>query len=144
MTKEVMVTISGLQMAGEDDDAIELVHIGEYYERGGTHYVRYDELLEDITEPVKNTIKIRSRRLEVQKKGPVTANMVFEEGKTQSSTYAVPYGSFLIETFTNSVQLRKEESLIEVCASYRLEINGAHCADCDIRVKIEPRETFRL
>lgn len=144
MTKEVMVTISGLQMAGEDDDAIEMVHIGEYYERNGTHFVLYDEMLEGITEPVKNTIKIRNRKLEVHKKGPVTADMIFEEGKTQSSTYAVPYGSFLIETLTNSVQLNREETLIEVCASYSLEINGAHCADCDIRIKIEPRETFRL
>ena len=40
--------------------------------------------------------------------------------------------------------LNKEEKLIDVCASYSLEINGAHCADCDIRIKIEPRETFRL
>ena len=144
MTKEVMVSISGLQMAGEDEDAIELVHIGEYYERNGTLYVLFDEMLEGMTEPVKNTIKIKPRCLEVHKKGPVSADMVFEEGKSQSSTYAVPYGSFLIETVTNSVQIRKEEELVEVCASYRLEINGAHCADCDIQVKIEPRKTFRL
>lgn len=144
MTKKVMVTISGFQAVADDEDHIELVHIGEYYERSGTHYVLFDELMEGLSEPVKNRIKIKDGRLEVQKKGPVSANMIFEEGKSQSTTYAVPYGSFLIEILTNSVQIQKEENLIEVSAAYSLEINGVHGADCDIRVKIEPRETFRL
>lgn len=144
MTKEVMVTISGLQMAGEDEDAIELVHIGEYYYRNGVHYILFDELLEGISIPVKNRIKIKDRCLEVRKKGPVTAHMVFEEGRSQSSTYAIPYGSFLIETYTTSVQIHEEEERLEATAAYRLDINGAHCSDCDIRVVIQPRKTFRL
>lgn len=144
MTKEVMVTISGLQMAGEDEDAIEMVHIGEYYNRNGVHYILFDELLEGLSSPVKNRIKIKDRCLEVRKKGPVTAHMVFEEGKSQSSTYAIPYGSFLIETYTTGVQLLEEEGRLEATASYRLDINGAHCSDCDIRVLVQPKETFRL
>lgn len=144
MTKEVMVTISGFQLAEEEEDAVELVHIGEYYERNGTHYILFEEVMEGLEEPVKNMIKIKERRVEVQKKGPVTYSMVFEEGRSQSSTYAVPYGSFLIETLTNSVHIRREEERIEVSASYELDINGAHCADCDIRIKVESREGFRL
>lgn len=144
MTKEVMVTISGLQMAGEEEDAIELVHIGEYYERNGTLYILFEEMMEGIQEPIKNIIKIKERCLEVQKKGPITAHMVFEEGRSESSTYAVPYGSFLVEILTNSVQIHREEEQIEVSASYGLDINGAHCADCDIRIRVESRENFRL
>lgn len=144
MTKEVMVTISGLQMAGEDEDAIEMVHIGEYYNRSGVHYILFDELLEGLAVPVKNRIKIKEGCLEVHKKGPVTAHMVFEEGKIQSSTYAIPYGSFLIETCTSSVQIQEKEERLEVTAVYRLDINGAHCSDCKIRIVVEPKETFRL
>lgn len=144
MTKDVMVTISGLQMAGEDEDAIELVHIGEYYNRNGVHYILFDELLEGLSVPVKNRIKIKDHCLEVRKQGPVTAHMIFEEGKSQSSTYAIPYGSFLIETYTVSVQIHEEEERLEATAAYRLDINGAHCSDCDIRVLVQSRETFRL
>ena len=107
MTKEVMVTISGLQMSEEDGDSIEIVHIGEYYERGGSRYVLFDELYEGIAAPVKNVIKIRENRLEMRKSGPVTVNMVFEEGKSQRGTYAVPYGSFLIEIFTTGIRLER-------------------------------------
>lgn len=144
MTKEVMVTISGLQMANEEQDTIELVHVGEYYERNGTHYLLFDELMEGIATPIKNVIKLKDRYMEVQKKGPIAAKLIFEEGKSQSSTYSVPYGSFLMSTYTTGVQIREEEEKLEAVASYRLSINGEHCADCDISVKAEPRESFRL
>lgn len=145
MTKEVMVTISGLQFADdEEQEAIELVHIGEYYERNGTHYILFDELFEGIAQTVKNVIKIKARSLEVQKRGPVTASLVFEEGRKQRSTYAVPYGSFLVEICTTGVRIHQTEDRLEATAAYALEINGQHCADCDIRVTVQSRETFRL
>ena len=45
MTKDVMVTIAGFHMAEEDEDTIEMVHIGEYYERNGTHYILYSSTI---------------------------------------------------------------------------------------------------
>lgn len=144
MTKEVMVTLSGLHMAEEDQDTLELVHVGEYYERNGTHYILFEEHLEGISQPVRNRIKIKDCYLEVQKKGPVDTSLIFEEGKTQSSTYSVPYGSFFISTYTRGVQFQMDEEKLEATASYTLSINGAHSADCHIRVKVEPKEQFRL
>lgn len=146
MTKDVMVTIAGFHMTEEieDEDAIELVHIGQYYERNGTHYILYEERMEGIREPVKNMIKAREGQMELRKSGPVTANMVFEENKTQSSTYAIPYGSFLMETATSKVGLEVTEDRLTATASYRLRINGVHCASCEIQVLVQSREAFRL
>lgn len=144
MTKDVMVTISGFHMAEDDEDTIEMVHVGQYYERNGTHYILYEERMEGIAEPIKNRIKVRERRMELQKRGPVTANMVFEEQKSQSSTYAIPYGSFLMETYTTKVEIQKEEESFLAKASYELNVNGVRCASCDIRLLVQPRKTFRL
>ena len=144
MTKDVMVTISGFHMNEEEGDTIEMVHIGEYYERNGTHYILYEERLEGIAEPVKNRIKVREQRIELQKRGPVTVNMVFEKDKRQSSTYAIPYGSFLMETCTNSVEVCAGEDRMEAKASYELNVNGVRCASCDVRVLVQSRNTFRL
>lgn len=145
MTKEVMVTITGRQtMDGEAQEPIEMVHVGEYYEKNGTHYILFDEVVEGFSGSVKNIIKIRDRYLEVQKRGVIGSNMVFEEGKRQETTYSVPYGSFLMETATSSVQLRQTEELLEAVAAYEMSLNGARCADCDIRVAVVPRESFQL
>lgn len=146
MTKDVVVTISGFHMSEEieDGDAIELVHIGQYYERNGTHYILYEERMEGIPEPVKNMIKVRDSRMELRKTGPVTANMVFEENKSQSSTYAIPYGSFLMETSTSRVGLQAEGDTLTAPAAYQLRVNGVYCASCEIRVLVQSREAFQL
>ncbi len=144
MTKEVMVTIAGFHMAENDEDTIEMVHVGEYYERNGTHYILFEERMEGISEPVKNRIKIKENKVEMQKRGPVAARMVFEAHKSQSSTYTIPYGSFLIEIYTVDVGLQVEEDRILTTASYELNVNGVHCASCNVRILAESRKTFRL
>ena len=45
MTKDVLITISGIQtIDGEVNDPIETVTPGEYYFRNGKHYILYDEV----------------------------------------------------------------------------------------------------
>lgn len=144
MTKEVMVTLSGFQMAESEEDTVELVQAGEYYMRGGTHYIVFEEIVEGSAQTIKTMLKVKDRCLEVQKRGAVVTNMIFSEGKTQSGTYSVPYGSFLISIRTARVQIREEEERLEVTAAYGLSINGVHSADCNIKVKVEPKEKFQL
>ena len=58
--------------------------------------------------------------------------------------YNIPYGSFLVGVHTKGVCLGVEEEKIEMTASYELMVNGAHCSDCDIKVTVEPRHSYRL
>ena len=49
MTKDVLITISGIQtIDGEVNDPIETVTPGEYYFRNGKHYILYDEVQEGV------------------------------------------------------------------------------------------------
>jgi len=144
MTKDVMVTIAGFHVAEEEEDTIEMVHVGEYYERGGTHYILYKEQMDGMKEPVKNLIKLREHRMEIRKRGPVRTNMVFEEQKSQSTTYVIPYGSFLMEIYTTKVQIIMEENRLRAKALYELNVNGVRCAKCDIRIQVQARESFQL
>ena len=60
MNKEVLIHVRGLQMMDADGDAepIEIVVPGQYYFRNGSHYLRYEEILEDFPEPTVNYIKM--------------------------------------------------------------------------------------
>lgn len=144
MTKDVMVTISGFHVDEEEGDTIEMVHIGEYHEREGVHYIFYEERLEGVAEPVKNRITITGQKIELQKRGPVTVSMVFEEQSHQSSTYAIPYGSFLMDTYTTKVEVKTEEDSLGATASYELNVNGVRCARCDVQIFVQSRNTFQL
>ena len=71
MQKEVLIHVRGLQMmdAQSDQEPIEIVVPGQYYFRNGFHYLRYEEILDESSEPTINYIKMSGKGLEVSKKG---------------------------------------------------------------------------
>ena len=59
MTKEVIVTICGLQNGPQTDgEPIEIMVAGEYFFKNNKHYILYEEVMEGETQPIKNRIKI--------------------------------------------------------------------------------------
>ena len=93
MDKNVLIHIRGLQMMEPTDEQepIELVVPGQYYFKNGSHYLRYEELMDETsTEPTVNYIKISSKAVEVRKKGLVNVHMVFEQGKEKHDLLFYP------------------------------------------------------
>ena len=81
MKKEVLLALKGLQFATAEEDAraLETITPAEYYKRNDSHYIIYDEVMEDFSETVKNTIKIKGSQVEVTKKGFINVHMIFEQ-----------------------------------------------------------------
>ena len=63
MDKEVLIHVRGLQTMDADgeQEPLEIVVPGQYYFRNGSHYLRYEEVMEDFAEPTVNYIKISRR-----------------------------------------------------------------------------------
>lgn len=147
MTKEVLVKISGLQFAGEEDsDAIEIITSGNYYKKNGKHYILYDEVSEGSTEVTKNVIKIWDSTMEVTKKGPASVHMMFEKDKKNVSYYYTPFGSLLVGIDAKNVSVRESEQEIAAQVKYGLEVNYEYVADCNIMVSVTSKEVrdFKL
>lgn len=147
MTKDVLVKISGLQFAGEEDnDSIEVITAGTYYEKNNKHYVLYDEVMEGSTEITKNVIKIGTDSMEVTRKGPASVHMVFEKDKKNVSYYRTPFGNLLIGIDAKSIQVDESDLDINVKVNYGLEINYEHVAECHITVDVKSKEAkdFKL
>ena len=49
MTKDVLITISGIQMIDEEDSDVEMIVRGDYYQKNGKHYILYEEMMEGFT-----------------------------------------------------------------------------------------------
>lgn len=81
MTKDVLISVSGLQMGEEKPEQIEVISKGNFYQKNGYSYVFYDEVIEGFDQRVRNMIKFKNGALHVQKKGIVNVNMAFEEEK---------------------------------------------------------------
>ena len=72
MTKEVWITVCGLQNGPDTDgEPIEMTIAGEYYYKNEKHYILYEEVMEGETNTTKNRIKIAPGMLELTKNGVV-------------------------------------------------------------------------
>lgn len=139
MTKDVLVTVRGLQMTPDGDDTIEVVTSGKYYERDGKRYLFYDEIGDDAGTIVKNIIQMDDRHVEVRKKGIVNARMNFERENKLVSLYETPYGQMELGIYTRDISVKEETDRIELKLDYVLEINNQHISDSQIAVKIQSR-----
>ena len=140
MTKEVIITIKGLQ-AGPDSDGepIEMITTGEYFYKNNKHYILYEEVMEGETITNKNRVKIASGHVELTKSGLVSVQMVFEENQKTVSHYNTPYGTLLMGIEAKTVSVQETEDEINVAITYALELNEEHAADCDIKINIRSK-----
>ena len=142
MTKEVLISISGLQFELNSEEPVEVISVGEYYKRNGKHYIIYEELLMDDNshEMTKNTIKISDNQVDIIKKGTNNVHMIFEQNKKNLTFYNTPFGDLLIGLYTTSIKQSEEEEEIVVELEYALDINSNHVSDCSITIKVTPRK----
>ena len=140
MTKEVIVTICGLQSGPDTDgEPIEMITTGEYFYKNNKHYILYEEVMEGETAPTKNRIKIAPGYMELTKRGLVSVDMLFEENKKNITHYNTPYGSLLMGIEAKKVEIAEAEDEIKVSVDYALELNEEHAADCDIKITVRSK-----
>ena len=147
MTKEVLVRISGLQMAVNDaedqgDEPIEIISAGTYFFKNGTHYLFFEEVAEGMQGVTKTQIRLAGKEtLEVMKKGISNMHMVFEKGKTNRCFYRTPLGELNLGICTSKIVVDEQEDNINIRAEYALDVNYDPLADCTIRINIKPRDS---
>lgn len=143
MNKDVLIHVRGLQMMETDDaqEPIEIVVPGQYYFRNGSHYLRYEEMLDDTAETTVNYIKMSPNGVEVRKQGQVNVHMVFEEGKKNKTFYNTPYGTLQMGISATGLELKESEDGIQMKVDYALDMNEEHVADCYLTVQAQYKDS---
>ncbi len=141
MTKDVLISIKGMQFASDDQDSLEVICGGTYYFKNNKHYVIYEEVVDETKEPTKNIAIISDKKFELKKNGVVSAHMTFEEKQKHMTYYETPVGNIIIGTNTNKVQVTESDDEINVHIKYALDINYEFATDCDIVFKISAKKS---
>ena len=145
MTKDVIVSICGLQAGPETDgEPIEMITTGEYFYKNNKHYILYEEVTEGESRPTKNRIKLAPGFMELTKSGMVSVHMLFEENQKNITHYYTPYGSLNMGIETDKINIQESEDEIKVSVEYKLEINQEFVADCDIKIVVKSKGISEL
>jgi uncharacterized beta-barrel protein YwiB (DUF1934 family) len=145
-----MIAITGLQFDSEEDEPVEVISAGKYYQKGNKHFILYDEYLSEnnfgygesipagatCADLTKNTIVLTDGIVEIIKSGANNVHMVFETGKKNVTSYHTPFGELIISTHTAKIELQESENEIIVNLTYGLDMNYSYISDCRIVIKI--------
>lgn len=138
MTKDILVSVAGIQFEIDEEEVIEVITSGNYYCKSGKHYILYEE--QDEQQGVtKNRIKIEPNRVEMKKNGAITTNMIFEEGKENITYYNTGFGTLLVQVKTSSIIFLEQEDFIYVKILYSMDVNYAHVSDCRVEIKVRAK-----
>lgn len=141
--KDIMLKITGRQMAGKDDeDLMEFVTEGKLYDKGDARYLVYDESEFSGFPGCKTTLRLKGDSIRMKRIGEGAgfgAEFVFEKGKRFSSRYQTPYGSMDMEVLTSEVVNNlSEEGYGDIRIDYQVSIGGV--AEGRNRLKIEVKQ----
>ena len=147
MTKDVLVSVSGLQtavneMENYDEEPIEVLSAGTYYFKDGKHFIFFEEMAEGIPGVTKTQIRLNGREsLEVRKKGIANVNMVFEKNKNNRCFYQTPFGQINLGIFTKEIWVEESEDNINIRADYDMDVDYEPLAKCTIRINVKPKDS---
>ena len=143
MTKDILISIRGLQFEGPMEDKheqIELIVPGQYYEKDGTKYLIFEEEIEGVPDTIRTMIKVRKERVELSKNGAMAVAMNFEEGQKNLSTYRTPFGSLMVGIDTTEIRMKESEDSMDIEVFYHLDLNYEYFADARVRIRACSRE----
>ena len=123
MTKDVLLRIKGLQSVEAEEETVEMIAPGIYFERDGKHYIKYDEAVEGTEETIQNLIKVDGSSMEVTKRGVTNAHMVFERNKKNHTYYSTPFGNLLVGISAKDIVLKAAEDSLDIKVEYALDVN---------------------
>lgn len=138
MTKDVLLSITGLRFDAEAEEAVEVINRGEYYFKNGKHYIIYDEISEEApNEITKCTVKLAGDKIEIIKNGDGHVHMSFELNKNNFSCYSTPFGDFMLGIKTTAIDLEESEGHISAQLRYDLDINYEHASCCNLKIEVQ-------
>lgn len=140
MTKNVLITVQGMQINLNGSDNVEVTTVGTYYYKNGKHYIYYEEILDCTEPPIKNWIKIYDQKVEVCKRGASNVQMFFETGKKSTSLYKTPFGTIEIGICAQEIEFHETEEKMKLELRYDLKMNGEYVGDSFIYMTVEAKQ----
>ena len=140
MKKEVTIELLGIQDREGEEERVETITEGNYFLRGDSHYVSYEEELEDIPQKVKTLLHIGGGMLSVTKRGAAQTKMEFIPGKKTMCSYQTPFGKIPMEIHTKRLEIIEEEDRLLASAEYYLESAGIRLSACKLEMCIASKK----
>ena len=138
MDNNVIISIKGLQSYNDmEDQEIELVTEGKLIRGDKGFQLLYEESPLTGLEGTLTTFDVTEGSITLTRTGPLTSQMVFEEGKKHYSMYSTEYGSFTVGIAAARVEHSLNDKGGEIAIDYSIEVDHALTGSNSFRINIK-------
>ena len=139
MKQDVLLTIRSRQkFEGCPEESIELITGGVFYQRGGKHYLCYEESELTGMQGTKTTLKLDGERVMLLRSGSTSSQMVFVPGERHVGLYPTPAGDLTVSTYTQRVDNRIVPVGGRLCIDYALEVEHTVAGQNHFEITVSP------
>ena len=127
MKKEALITITGKQNYGDDNDKIERTTVGTIEETDDCYIIRYNEEQDPPQRPIRATLHISKdeQKVEMLKAGAYGSLLIIERSKRNLCNYGTQYGDMLMGIYGRTIENNYGEEEGTFLFGYDIDINGA-------------------
>lgn len=127
MKKEALITITGKQNYGDDNDKIEMTTVGTIEETDDCYIIRYNEEQDPPQRPIRATLHISKdeQKVEMLKAGAYGSLLIIERSKRNLCNYGTQYGDMLMGIYGRTIENNCGEEEGTFLFGYDIDINGA-------------------
>ncbi|WBW98469.1 DUF1934 domain-containing protein [Oceanirhabdus sp. W0125-5] len=136
MKKSAIISVVSKQ-SGNDDDKIEVVTPGLFYEKDGKFYIIYDETEISGMQGTKTTIKVEEDQFTLIRKGTTNTRMLFKEKYSDLIMYQTPHGMLQLSINIKKLNIDVDENGGNIKALYNMGISGDQAISTELNVNIK-------
>lgn len=136
MTRDVTIEVRGAGQQVEEQEELAYTSRGIYEKESGLHWVRYQEEIEGLQEPLEAQICFGEGQLTLDRKGEVNAHMAFVEGTASTTQYHTPFGVIEMTVYTRRVEVSEQEDRIMACVTYDMDMGGETVEGWQVLVEV--------
>lgn len=140
MKQSVMLSICGKQhYPDQEPEVIELVTEGTLEKTADGWALMYEE--SDLTglKGVTTTFLVEPGKITLQRKGPLTSQMVFQEGVYHDSLYQMEFGALMITVCASKVHYDINDNGGTVDLTYKIEIEKSAAGTIEYHLDIKTK-----
>lgn len=135
--KKAVISVKGTQKNDRNEsDTIELVTEGNFYKKGNTFYVTYNETELSGMDGTTTTLKINDEVVILMRFGSNRSKMVFKKNKRHQADYFTPYGKVLLGVEPSDLYVNMNENGGELVIKYALDLNNEVVSNNELHLKV--------
>ena len=142
MKKDVLINIRSIYNTEDDHDVIELFTTGQYYKRGESYYISYEESEATGFEGSTTTLKVEPEKMvTMSRSGAMNSQLIVERGVRHQCHYDVGCGELLVGVLGSRIKSSLNDKGGGLEVKYSLDINSMYASENEMYIHIKPQSS---